>query len=98
MHGSAIFETRALPPYFTKEWSFTQKPGARFALWRLPEGKTMGGSVEIPLRNVREAKLLGSGAEIQVETLENCAVLHIPESLRGESPIAPVFRLNAEDA
>ena len=98
VHGSAIFETRALPPYFTKEWSFTQKPGARFALWRLPEGKTMGGSVEIPLRNVREAKLLGSGAEIQVETLENCAVLHIPESLRGESPIAPVFRLNAEDA
>ena len=38
------------------------------------------------------------GAEIQVETLENSAVLHIPESLRGESPIAPVFRLNAEDA
>ena len=98
VHGEAIFETRALAPYFDGEWSFTQNAHARYALWRLPEGKTMGESVTIPLPDVREAKLLGSGAPVRVETFENHAVLHIPEGLRGESPIAPVFRLNAVGA
>ena len=58
----------------------------------------MGESVTIPLPDVREAKLLGSGAPVRVETFESHAVLHIPEGLRGESPIAPVFRLNAVGA
>lgn len=55
----------------------------------------MGESVTVPLPDVRRAYLLGFDAPVRVETFENHAVLHIPEKLRSESPIAPVFRLNA---
>ena len=93
-NGEAIYATRALPPYFAGEWSFTRGREARYALWRLPEGKRLGSSVVLPLSGVREAVLLTEGVPCRTEDRGAFAVVHFPEGLRDVCPVCPALRIN----
>ena len=93
-NGEAIYATRALPPYFAGEWSFTRGREARYALWRLPEGKRLGSSVVLPLSGVREAVLLTEGVPCRAEDRGAFAVVHFPEGLRDVCPVCPALRIN----
>ena len=97
-YGEAIFSTRALPPYFEGEWSFTRSAAARYALWRLPENRLLPEAVSLPFPDVQTAEIPGIPAHLETIPDGSRTRVILPERLRGTCPEALVLRLNPAGA
>jgi hypothetical protein len=65
-----------------------------YALVRLPEDEKLGDSLLIPWpHEAKKLTLLGLEASLRFEREDGGLRVHIPEILRGHTPIAPAFRM-----
>ena len=95
-NGEAIYGTRMAEPNEIGNVAFTRKGSVNYALVRMAEGETLKDELLIPWTGpVSKLTLLGLNAPMRfTQTLEGIKVA-IPEMLRGTSPMAPAFRMEA---
>ncbi|MBQ9309220.1 MAG: alpha-L-fucosidase [Clostridia bacterium] len=94
MNGEAIYGTRALAPYFSGPWAFTQTSTHRYAIYRVSEGELLSDHLTLPFPGIHSVALLG-GPELSFETLGDACTVTLPQALRGTSPYALAFAFRA---
>jgi len=95
VNGEAIYGTRVCAPYEAGNLAFTQKEGHVYVIVRLEEGQNLGHTLFIPwTQETARVTLLADGSEIAFACSEAGITLHLPETLVGQNPIAPAFRLD----
>ena len=74
--------------------AFTRKGALHYALYRLPEGETLGADLLIPWpHHANRLTLLGLEAPLHFTQTADGYLVSIPEILRGTSPLALAIRI-----
>ena len=93
-NGEAIYGTRMAEPNELGNTAFTRNGALHYALYRLPEGETLGADLLIPWpHHANRLTLLGLEAPLHFTQTADGYLVSIPEILRGTSPLALAIRI-----